>query len=49
MGGILGNMFDLNNDGKVDGYEKVMEFMFIEEMLNDDSDDEDIFDEDNDY
>lgn len=48
MGGIFGNMFDFNRDSKVDGFERAMEYMFLEEMLKDDSDDEDEFDEDND-
>lgn len=49
MGGIFGNMFDFNKDGKIDGFERAMEFMFIEEMVKDGSGDEDEFTEDNDY
>lgn len=49
MSGIFGNMFDFNRDGKVDDFERAMEFMFIEEMLKDASDDEGEFDKDNDY
>lgn len=49
MGGIFGNMFDFIKDGKVDGFERAMEFMLIEEMLKDDSADEDEFGEDNSY
>lgn len=37
MGGLFGNMFDFNKDGKVDGFERAMEFMFIEEMVKADS------------
>lgn len=32
------NMFDFNKDGKVDGFERAMGFMFIEEMVKADSD-----------
>ncbi len=39
----------MNKDGKVDGLERAMEFMFIEEMVKGDSDDEDEFAENNDY
>lgn len=49
MGRIFGNMFDFNKDGKIDGFERAMEFMFIGEMVKDDSGDEDEFAEDNDY
>ena len=33
----------------INGFERAMEFMFIEEMVKDDSGDEDEFVEDNDY
>lgn len=49
MGGLFGNLFDLNKDGKIDDFERAMEFMFIEEMMKDDSDDADEFAEDNEY
>ena len=31
MRGIFGNMFDLNRDGKLDHFERAMEFEFLEE------------------
>lgn len=34
---------------KIDSFERAMAFMFIEEMVKDDSGDEDEFAEDNDY
>ena len=49
MGGIFGNRFDFNKGGKIDGFERAMEFMLIEEMVKGDSGDEDEFAEDNDY
>lgn len=39
MGGIFGNMFDFNKDGKIDVFERTKEFMFIEEMVKEDSTD----------
>lgn len=42
-------MFDFNKDGKIDGFERAMEFMFFEKMVKDDSGDEDEFAEDNDH
>ncbi|MCI9140980.1 MAG: hypothetical protein HFI78_15325 [Lachnospiraceae bacterium] len=49
MGGIFGNMFDFNKDGKIDSFERAMAFIFIEEMVKGNSGDEDEFAEDNDY
>jgi len=31
--GILGNMFDLNRDGKMNVFERAAEFAFIEDVL----------------
>lgn len=33
--GIFGGLFDFDGDGKVDIFESAAEFMFINEMLND--------------
>lgn len=33
MAGLFGNMFDMNHDGKMSGFERAMEFHFMEEML----------------
>lgn len=35
MAGLFGNMFDMNRDGKMSGFERAMEFHFMEEMLRD--------------
>lgn len=32
MGGIFGNMFDFNCDGKLDSFERAMEFSFIQSL-----------------
>lgn len=39
--GILGDMFDLNNDGNLDAFEQTLEFMFLDELTKDESDDSD--------
>ena len=38
--GIFGGLFDFDGDGKVDIFESAAEFMFINEMLNDEKADE---------
>ena len=40
MAGLFGRMFDLNRDGKLDAWERAMEYDFIT-SLNDDCEDED--------
>ena len=37
MKGIFGNMFDLNHDGNICLLESTMEFIFLNELLKDDS------------
>ncbi len=37
MKGIFGNMFDLNHDGNISLLESTMEFIFLNELLKDDS------------
>lgn len=32
MGGIFGDMFDFSRDGKLDSFERVMEFGFIQSL-----------------
>lgn len=43
MGGIFGNMFDMNRDGKMDAFERAMELNFLQsledEAMGDDNDD----------
>ncbi len=40
MGGIFGNMFDMNRDGKMDSFERAMELNFLQsfedETMSDD-------------
>ena len=37
MKGIFGSMFDLNHDGNISLLESTMEFIFLNELLKDDS------------
>ena len=37
--GIFGNMFDFNNDGNLDALEQGMEFMLLDQLTKDESDD----------
>lgn len=39
--GILGNMFDMNRDGKVDAWERAMEMDFITSNMEEDEDSDD--------
>lgn len=32
MGGIFGNMFDMNRDGKMDSFERAMELNFLQSL-----------------
>jgi len=34
MAGLFGNMFDMNRDGKMDCFERAMEFEFIDSIVN---------------
>lgn len=38
MKGIFGSMFDLNRNGNISPLESVMKFIFLNELLKDDSD-----------
>lgn len=33
-GGIFGSLFDLNGDGKVDGFEQGLEFMALQHLMD---------------
>ena len=35
--GIFGDMFDFNNDGNLDAFEQGLEFMFLDELIKDES------------
>ena len=37
--GIFGDVFDFNNDGKLDAFEQGMEFMFLDQLTKEESDD----------
>lgn len=48
--GFFGGLFDFNNDGKLDTFERTMDFMAFHEMMNEsdgssDDEDEDLVDE----
>lgn len=45
--GLFGNLFDFNDDGKVDCFEQGMEFMVLDEIMNEDKRNrEDVYDDD---
>ena len=39
--GIFGDRFDFNNDGNLDALEQGMEFMFLEQLTKEETDDSD--------
>lgn len=41
-------LFDLNHDGKLDPLEKGLKFTVIEDIMNDDEDNDDLFSSDSD-
>ncbi|MCQ2449216.1 MAG: hypothetical protein MJ132_03380 [Clostridia bacterium] len=43
MPGIFGNMFDFNHDGRLDALEQGVEFMVLQDMLEDEEGMEDSF------
>ena len=48
--GIFGGIFDFNRDGDMDAFERAAEFGFLQEMINDDDDNDDFYDNlDDDY
>ena len=48
MPGIFGGLFDLDHDGEMSGFERGLEFMFLDELTSD-KDECDYDDEDYDY
>ena len=38
--GIFGDLFDFNGDGNLDCFEQGLEFMLLNELMNEDSDDD---------
>ena len=39
--GIFGDMFDFNNDGNLDAFEQGLEFMLLDQLIKEESDDSD--------
>ena len=39
--GIFHDVFDFNNDGNLDAFEQGLEFMFLDELTKEESDDND--------
>ncbi len=39
--GIFGDMFDFNNDGNLDALEQGLEFMFLDQLAKEESEDSD--------
>lgn len=39
--GIFDDVFDFNNDGNLDAFEQGLEFMFLDELTKEESDDND--------
>lgn len=39
--GFFNGLFDLNRDGKLDSFERAMDFMAFEELINEDETDSD--------
>ena len=40
--GIFGDLFDFDGDGNLDVFEQTMEFMFLDELMKNESDDDDL-------
>ena len=40
--GIFGDLFDLDGDGNIDVFEQTMEFMFLDELMQNESNDDDL-------
>ena len=38
--GIFGDLFDFNGDGNLDCFEQGLEFMLLNELMNEDGDDD---------
>lgn len=43
--GIFGDMFDFNHDGEMSAFERAAEFSFLDEMLNEEADEDDVMTE----
>lgn len=40
--GIFGDLFDFDGDGDLDVFEQTMEFMFLDELMQNESNDDDL-------
>ena len=40
MMGLFGDMFDFNDDGEMDSFERATEFAFLDEMMDEDDEEE---------
>lgn len=40
--GIFGDLFDFDGDGNLDVFEQTMEFMFLDELMQNESNDDDL-------
>lgn len=40
--GIFGDLFDFDGDGNLDVFEQTMEFMFLDELVQNESNDDDL-------
>ena len=40
--GIFGDLFDFDGDGNLDVFEQTMEFMFLDELMQTESNDDDL-------
>ena len=40
--GIFGDLFDFDGDGNLDVFEQTMEFMFLDELMQNESSDDDL-------
>jgi len=45
MWGIFGELFDFNNDGKLDLFERASELAFLEELMKEEKEESDLFDD----
>ena len=46
MKGFFGNLFDMNNDGKIEGHERFMDFMLFNDLMRQANKEEDEDEED---
>ena len=47
--GILGGLFDFNNDGNLDAFEQGAEFGFLQQMMDEEEKEDNDYDSDDEY